>query len=75
MTGHKVNIYEETTVVIYIVTIIVTPPVGKHLKTTKVEANIENTMIVDIDGLSKKTKTPIIRIDSSHDHNHNLDVI
>ncbi len=51
------------------------PPVGKHIKTTKVEANIENTMIVDIDGLSTKTNIPIIGIDSSHDHNHNLDVI
>ncbi len=39
-----------------------TPPVGKHLKTTKVDVNIKNIVIVDIDGLSKKTKIAIIGI-------------
>jgi hypothetical protein len=42
--------------------VIVTPPVGKHLKTTKVDVNIKNIVIVDIDGLSKKTKIAIIGI-------------
>jgi len=37
--------------------VIVTPLVGKHLKTTKVEVNIENTVTVDIDEFSKKLQS------------------
>jgi hypothetical protein len=43
--------------------VIVTPPVGKHIITTKVEVNIENTVIIDIDELSKKKLQSLVSTD------------